>query len=77
MKTLLFCEYSMVFFTLTEAVDPKNFQCDKDSPLGGDTYSDSSPQVNMIHIFCGQIKQQDFTATQEVPTQCVQRQQSR
>jgi len=45
----------MVFFTLTEAVDPKNFQCDKDSPIGGDTYSDSSPQVNMIHIFCGQI----------------------
>ena len=24
-------------------------------PIGGDTYSDSNPQVNMIHIFCGQI----------------------
>ena len=55
MKTLQFVSAALVFFTLTEAIDPNNFQCDGDSPTGGDKYSDASPQVNMIHIFCGQI----------------------
>ena len=55
MKTLLFVNLALVLFTFTEAVDPKNFKCDKNSPTGGDIFSDGNPQVNMVHIFCGQI----------------------
>ena len=45
----------LVLFTFTEAVDPKNFKCDKNSPTDANIFSDGSPQVNMVHIFCGQI----------------------
>ena len=55
MKTLLFVNLALVLFTFTEAVYPKNFKCDKNSPTGGDIFSDGNPQVNMVHIFCGQI----------------------
>ena len=55
MKTLLFLSVVLVFFTFTEAVDPKKFQCTKESPLDGDVFSDGDPPVNMVHIFCGQI----------------------
>ena len=55
MKTLMFMSLALVLFTFTEAVDPKNFKCDKNSPTGGDVFCDDSPQVNMVHIFCGQI----------------------
>ena len=55
MKTLMFMSLALVLFTFTEAVDPKNFECGKKSPTGGDVFCDDSPQVNMVHIFCGQI----------------------
>ena len=55
MKTLLFVSAALVLFTFVEAVDPNNFQCTKSSPTSGNIFSDGSPQVNMIHIFCGQI----------------------
>jgi len=55
MKTLVFVSAALVLFTFVEAVDPKNFQCTKSSPTGGNIFSDGSPKVNMIHIFCGQI----------------------
>ena len=55
MKTLLFVSLALVLFTFTEAVGPKNFKCDKNSPTGANIFSDGNPQVNMVHIFCGQI----------------------
>ena len=55
MKTLLFVNLALVLFTFAEAVDPENFKCDKNSPTGGDIFSDGNPPVNMVHIFCGQI----------------------
>ena len=55
MKTQVYVSLILVLFTLTEAVDPKNFKCDKNSPSGDNIFSDGSPQVNMVHIFCGQI----------------------
>lgn len=64
MKTLLLVSAALIFLTFTDckpattAVDPSKFVCTKDSPTGGDVYSDGDPKVNMIHIFCGQIKKQ-------------------
>ena len=46
---------TFVLFTFTEAVDPAKFQCRKNSPTGGDVFSDDYPPVNLVHIFCGQI----------------------
>ena len=56
MKTPMFMSLALVLFTFTEAVDPENFKCEGKSPTGGDVFCDDSPQVNMVHIFCGQIK---------------------
>ena len=36
MKTLMFMSLAVVLLTFAEAVDPKNFKCDKNSPTGGD-----------------------------------------
>ena len=44
-----------VWFTFTEAVDPAKFQCRKNSPTGGDIFSDDYPPVNLVHIFCVRI----------------------
>ena len=55
MKTQVCVSLVLVLFTFTEAVDPKNFKCDKNSPTGDDIFSDGNPPVNMVHIFCGQI----------------------
>ena len=56
MKTQVCVSLALVLFTFTEAVDPKNFKCDKNSPTtDANIFSDGNPQVNMVHIFCGQI----------------------
>ena len=56
MRTLVLTfALTFVLFTFTEAVDPAKFQCRKNSPTGGDIFSDDYPPVNLVHIFCGQI----------------------
>ena len=44
-----------VVLAYAEAVNPKDFACTSATPTGGDVFSDGEPQVNLVHIFCGQV----------------------
>ena len=33
----------------------KDFSCTSATPTGGDKFSNGEPQINLVHIFCGQI----------------------
>ena len=52
MRTLVL---TFVLIAFAEAIDPAKFQCHKNSPTGGDVFSDGDPPINLAHIFCGQI----------------------
>ena len=57
-------------------INPNNYECVENSPVGDSYFSDTKPHIPLTHIFCGQIadngKAQGYHAlSNNIPPVCA------